>query len=556
MVKKKPEPRFRSAMSEDQKRSLFFTAISDPEVCEMLAGSPIGVENFQELDLYLWYIWEVTSGLFEKHHRVPTIRELRLGLLRRADLPEDPLPDSTIGELADFMDEFERNGESLVVRSDAARTYLHDFMADSVWRQTRHLTSAPGRTPESIRAAIEDLNQELVEIESLDEEGIEPAFYTGYEKDMVPLEVSPYGVPFMDAMLGGGGAPTEVYGMLGPYGGGKTTLLEQLSLSLALLHLSKWLHSNRRQSLGISYFVSYEMSKEIILYRALAHVAQIPFTALMNREPLSTRGKCSPRDYDLFRAQFEHGLYVPSEHERKKSAERRLRQNWKLLDFSGYDPKHPLAGGGKCKEIMNRIEADLRNAKRRGLKRYVAGIFIDYLGMMGKRHCAVYNKDLATHLLSACNTVVDDAKRYLASRFHCPVFISHQLNAKANQLKPGQIADRTDAALTKTVAENCDFLFVGSTPTEEHNLLRLACQKRRRMKGLGPVILQLQGEFAQMVEMSSSYSWDDVTRQFTQLTTIDPRDTLAESEVADEEGYIRRRPSRFDGQVHDLYDLL
>jgi hypothetical protein len=276
----------------------------------------------------------------------------------------------------------------------------------------------------------------------------------------------------------------------------------------------------------------------------------------MNREPLSSRGKLSSRDYELFHRQYEHGLYIPSEQERRESAEQRLHANWKLLDFSGFDSKRPLAGGGKCEEIMHRIDADLRNAAQRGLKRHVAGIFIDYIGMMGKRFCIVNNKNMSTELLPVCNTAVDDARRYLAARFRCPVFMSHQLNANANKLKPGQVADRTDSAVAKTVAENCDFIFVGSAPTEEQNLLRLSCQKRRRMRGLGPVVLQLQGEFAQMVEVSSLYSWDDITRQFTQLTTVDPRDTLIESETADEDGYIRRKPYRFDGQMHDLYDLL
>lgn len=554
--RKEHEPKFRSALSQDQKKSLFFAALSDDEVCSLLASSSLAVENFQELDLYLWYIWDVTERFFRRHQRIPTTRELRLALGQRADSPDDPLPEDTIGEIADFLDDFERGGKSLAVQRDTARVYLRDFMSDMVWRRTQQLTAARGRTPESIRTALDSLNQDLMRIESLSEEGISPVFYDGYEKDLIPIEPSPYGLPFMDALLGGGGAPGEVYGLLSPYGGGKTTLLEQLSLSLALLQLAKWLHSNRRQSLGVSYFVSYEMRREVIVYRALSHVAQIPYTVLMNREPLSSRGKLSPRDHELFRRQYEHGLYIPSEQERRQSAEQRLRQNWKLLDFSGFDPKRPLAGGGKCEEIMRRIEADLHNAKQRNLKRHVAGIFIDYIGMMGKRYCIVNNKNSATDLLPVCNTAVDDARRYLAGYFRCPVFMSHQLNAEANKLKPGRIADRTDSALAKTVAENCDFIFVGSSPTEEQNLLRLACQKRRRMRGLGPVVLQLQGEFAQMVEVSSLYSWDDITRQFTQLTTVDPRDNLRESEVADEDGYVRRRPYRFDGQTQDLFDLL
>jgi hypothetical protein len=552
----KQEPKFRSTLSQDQKKSLFFAAVSDAEVCSLLSSSSLAVEHFQELDLYLWYIWEVTENFFKRHHRVPAVRELQLGLGQRADAPDDPLPDSTVDEIADFLEEFVRNGESQVIGQDTARTYLHDFMADMVWRQTQQLTSVRGRTPESIRSTLETLNRDLTRIESLSEEGIEPAFYDGYEKDMAKIEPSPYGLPFMDALLGGGGAPGETYIVLAPYGGGKTTLLEQLSLNQALLQLARWLHSNRRQSLGISYFVSYEMQREVIIYRALAHVAQVPFTVLMKQTPLSARGKLSPRDYELFHRQYEHGLYIPSEQERKLSAEQRLRQNWKLLDFSGFDPRNPLAGGGKCEEIMHRIDADLRNAVKRGLKRHVAGIFIDYIGMMARRYCIVNNKNLATDFTPVCNSAADDARRYLAKHFRCPVFLSHQLNAQANKLKPGQVADRTDSAGAKTVAENCDFIFVGSLPTEEQNLLRLSCQKRRRMKGLGPIVLQLQGEFAQLVEVSSLYSWDEITRQFTQLTTVDPRDTLIESETADEDGYIRKRPYRFDGQSHSLFDLL
>jgi RecA/RadA recombinase len=554
--KNKNKTEFRNALSLGQKHSLFFTAISDATICQLMIGSPLDIECFQEIDLYLWYIWEVTKKFYKRHRCTPTVRELRLAVGQRIDDPSDPLDDDIIADLADFLDEFEDTGQDSLLKPDIAQSYLHDFLADKIWRKAKQITSPHGQTPESIRSALDTINSDLVKIESLSSHGIEPAFATGYEKTLRPMAVAPFGLPFMDASLGGGCAPGEVCCVLGPYGGGKTTLLEQLSLSLSLLELARWLHSNRRKSLGISYFVSYEMQKEIILYRALAHVAQIPFTVLLNNHPLSSRGNLSPRDYELFQKQYDHGLYIPSERERKESAEQRLRQNWKLLDFSGFDIRNPYAGGGKCEEIMQCIDADIQIASQHGLKRHVAGIFIDYIGMMAKRYCIVNNKDMDHALVNVCNTAVDDARRYLAHHFRCPVFMSHQLNAVANKLKPGQVADRTDSANAKTVAENCDFIFVGSKPTDEHNLVRLSCQKRRRMKSLGPVVLQLQGEYAQLVEASSHYAWDDVTKQFTQLTTIDPHDDLIENENADEEGSVRKRPYRFDGQTYDLFDLL
>jgi hypothetical protein len=552
----KNKTEFRKILSTEQKHSLFFTALLDADFCNLMFNSPLDVDSFQDIDLYLWHIWEVTRKFYKRHRHVPSNRELRLALGQRIDDPNDPLSDDVIDDIADFLDEYEDSGEKNRLNRDVAQSYLHDFLADRVWRTAKQLALRQGQTPESIRSALDTISTDLTQIESLANEGIEPAFATGYEKSLKSMSVAPFGLPFMDAALGGGCAPGEVCCVLSPYGGGKTTLLEQMSLSLALLELARWLHSNRRKSLGISYFVSYEMRKEIIIYRALAHVAQIPFNVLLNNQPLSSRGNLSPRDYELFQKQYEHGLYIPSERERKESAEQRLRQNWKLLDFSGFDIRNPQAGGGKCDEIMHRIDADLRIAGQKKLKRHVAGIFIDYIGMMAKRYCIVNNKDMDRSLISVCNTAVDDARRYLADHFNCPVFLSHQLNAIANKLRPGQVADRTDSANAKTVAENCDFIFVGSRPTDEHNLVRLSCQKRRRMKSLGPVVLQLQGQFAQMVEAGSHYSWDEITKEFTQLTTVDPRDDLAENANADEDGFVRKKPYRFDGQVYDLYDLL
>jgi len=331
------------------------------------------------------------------------------------------------------------------------------------------------------------------------------------------------------------------------------TMLQQMSISLAALQMAKWEHGNKRHSLGLSYFVSYEMPGHEIMARLYANFAQIDIQKFFEGAPLSKSGELSPHDRQLFAKAIEYGIRIPSERERYENAQRRLKHNWKLLDYSGMglndSVPNPSIGSKLFPEIANQIAADMEAHKREGRKRHVAGIFIDYLGIMAHRHCQFHDKDPSKHLRIICNEAPQNTRSYLSFRFNCPVFLAHQLNASAVKLKPGQIADMTEAQESKTLADNCNAVFVLSRPTDdEHRLIRISRQKGRRLPGMGPCVLQVQGQYARVREVGALWSWDDYTRQFIPQTAMDIPHYHEEEEST-------HKPMRFDGQEFNIFKL-
>jgi energy-coupling factor transporter ATP-binding protein EcfA2 len=374
-----------------------------------------------------------------------------------------------------------------------------------------------------------------------------------YDPVSTKSKMQPYGVPFMDVYLGGGGVAGEIYVLLGPTGSGKTSILQQLSISLAALQVAKWEHSNKRHSLGMSYFVSYEMAGPEIMARTYANFAQIDIQKIFEGVPLSRPGELSPQDQVLFAKAIEYGIRVPSEKERYDLAKKRLGENWRLLDYSGMSLNEdevptPEKGSGLWPEIAAQIAADLEYYQKRGQKRHVAGIFIDYIGIMAHRHCQFHDKDPSRHIRIICNESPQNARSYLSYRFHCPVFLAHQLNAAAVKLKPGQIASMTEAQESKTLADNCNAVFVISRQTEdEHRLIRINRQKGRRLPGMGPCILQVQGQYARVREVGSLWSWDELTRQFIPQSELDVAHYREEN--------TGTKPIRFDGQEFETFSI-
>jgi hypothetical protein len=218
----------------------------------------------------------------------------------------------------------------------------------------------------------------------------------------------------------------------------------------------------------------------------------------------------------------------------------RLSHNWRLLDFSGMEPDSKHIGGGGVEEIAGVIEGDMEAQYRKGLKRHVSGIFLDYVGMLGKRQCEVNNLDITQKLRQICLGVIDKSRRKLAAKFNCPVLLTHQLNPEGSALPPGVIANKRQSAEANGLAENCDFVFVVSNLTTQNRLGRMNCQKQRRFDGLRDTLIQVQGAFAQVVNGENLWVWNEDTRDFSQRRS---KDDKADS-------------ATFDGQKLTLFDLI
>ena len=509
-----PPVKFRDALSRTDIVDLMFVALRNTEVYGLLASADPQPEWFGCENEDLWHIWSTCHNFHRKFRRLPNNRELRLALNANViHHPVHPATDELLNEINKFLDKLRTMEEDEFLKTDVATTFAKRFIKDAAWKQLQKISRIPNLTPTNIGEVYKPILEQVAIADSHGKDGHSIPFPKDYEKKHVISTLVPFGVDFIDKYLGGGGAPGEVYCLLGPYGSCKTTLLQQLSISLAQLQSHEWETENQQCSMGLSYFVSYEMTEEVLQYRAIANVAEIPFDVLFNHQVLSRSNNLNDRDRELFSEHIARGWHIPGEHERKKAAECRLNHCWRILDFTGQGTTDESVGGGLWDEIRTKINGNLQWYENHNRRVHVAGIFIDYLGVMARRHCFVNDLDITEHVRSTLVSSIGEIRRKLAHHFRCPVVVAHQLNAKGNQLKPGVLPKMTQAAESNTVSENCDFVFV-IAKVNDKGLTRIECQKHRRMKGLGPIVLQVHGEYARVEDVSAVMVFDDASKQY------------------------------------------
>lgn len=320
---------FQNVLSTDQKDALFQTAILNVAVYRLVEQSEISLDCFSELDLYLWYIWEVVTAFFKRHRRLPKKKELRLELEARMNDSADYLDDPTVEDITNFYKSIPFAEPPLDL--DTARDYLQRLFKEKAWRTLRQTSTENRKVPDNFDDVLGAVRTDLATASAV---AATPLLSPFDQKQYDPIEhkhrLIPYGVPFIDAYLGGGGVPGEVYVVLSATGAGKTTLLQQLSISLASLQVAKWERSNKQKSLGMSYFVSYEMPGWEVMVRLYSNYAQIKSQKFFERLPLTRDGNLSEEEQVLFARAIEMGVRVPSEKERFEHAKKRLQHNWRL----------------------------------------------------------------------------------------------------------------------------------------------------------------------------------------------------------------------------------
>lgn len=304
------------------------------------------------------------------------------------------------------------------------------------------------------------------------------------------LQKSSSGVDFLDAVMNGGDAVGEVYGVLGAYGSGKTCLAVQATYEKALVFQAE--HDARGGPLATTHLFHYEAGYDEILRRLWAYAARVHKDVFESFDPnaLSTTGKLKSYELTTFaRTIAEEGLAnVPGERERLDKALTLIRRNVYLHDFSS-PADDPGAGTGGVDEIA----AKLRYEADRDMR--IGAVYVDYVLAAARRQLAATGRrteDLR-HLI---NAFPDECMRKIAKPFGCRVYLFHQLSGAANARGFGARLDHSDSGECKTFAENLWFCFVLGARDLETNCLQLYVSKSRRARGVeSPPLLRLVGQF-------------------------------------------------------------
>jgi len=402
-------------------------------------------------------------------------------------------------------------GIDLLLRFLRERT-VHDVLAKAV-------TDSAGSTIDNIDELIQNMKDRISAVAQVTTSPVESAFPADWHP-VLPDKV-PTNVPFLDTFLNGGHVAGETYGLLGGYGSGKSTLAVQL------LGAVGWIEQDKRIAdpnyvEGECYLFHWEDTSDNYRIRLLSNLAQIERDHIeqwvkelhhLNNPP--TRGDLSYRgghlhayEMDRYREDVhrEGVANVNGEYERIVELLPRLRErNIHFIDMSGTgaDPKR---GSGYIKEMSQFIADDLRaRNKADGKQHHVAVVIIDYAGICAKRHLRMNNLH-ETELRHLVGEFGDNCMRLIAKPFMTPVWVMHQLAADAQKRTAASQQHYSDAAESKSFAENMWFCFALGTLDPIHQVTQFTVSKARRTK-LGPAPrVKINGSLSTMIDVTDKYT--------------------------------------------------
>ena len=377
------------------------------------------------------------------------------------------------------------------------RRFLEERMIADTLRGA--FDTSAGGIPSNLPDIIERANRQRERISGIQEDPVEAGIPENWEP--VALNVWPTGLTFLDASMDGGHACGEVYGVLGPFGVGKTTLGIQLCVEQCRYWYDREVEYG--EDGGQVYFFSYEQSATEVRRKAIACAAQIHMSTMntFSGDGLSTCGHLKSYETTMFTQQGLLGGNAPpppGEQERYDDVEDMLRNHLRIVDLSGGAKKR--SGDGYVSEIAAILDNDVRRNNARPRM-----VCIDHVWLAAYRHLQAQGMD-ERRLRHFITMFGDDMKTKVADRFELPCWLLHQYNGDANKASPAKLLSHTQAAESSSFAMPLSFCFCIGNKDQQSNTAQMVCTKRRRSGNpLPPSILQIQGEFSTLVDKTDSF---------------------------------------------------
>lgn len=174
------------------------------------------------------------------------------------------------------------------------------------------------------------------------------------------------------------------------------------------------------------------------------------------------------------------------------------------MDFTGAKPEYASQAADMARGLAEIINADQEEQGRPG----VSMVVIDYAGAAADRYCEANNLQpdrVMRHLIGRFPMRV---KNQIAVPFFCPVWIMHQLNAKANERSAGQVPKPTDVSEAKNFSENMAYTFMLGTKTKDH-LAMLTNAKQRRSEARQDRVVRIDGKFSRIIDAGDEFRNDN-----------------------------------------------
>lgn len=322
----------------------------------------------------------------------------------------------------------------------------------------------------------------------------------GTEIELPPPPI-PTGIPWIDNFIGGI-RPKDILGLLGPFAGGKTTMLISASVRIAEMF---WASNQNKLSVFLGYEDGAEKSRHLC-WAAAAHINRTLFAHGFNWSDFSTRE--NPKPYDLELPENRNGQVVLGELERWNAAMRWYNSHFFYMDFAHSKGTQTGKGGIEEVAVALREICEQRQCE-------IGFIAIDYAGLMIDRHVSATRNASTTEYSRHLSRLPDDIRRIIADDFGCTVMLAHQL-APGDYKKspPGKYLHHTDAQGSKSFAEN---LHSCACINQKDNDSRASTIQWSKIRALLPPaitgIVKIPQDLVDMQLVSDDYYVDPMTNK-------------------------------------------
>lgn len=258
----------------------------------------------------------------------------------------------------------------------------------------------------------------------------------------LPPVAEPTGVRWLDEFIGGIRA-RDLIGLLGPYSGGKTTMLISATAQIAQMFY------NTQQN-KVAVFISYEDDAEKVrplIWSAFGHIDRDLFSRGVSPwDALSTTANLKP--YDLLLPENRNGQIILGERERWDGARQWCNEYFHYLDFASSRDNSSVGKGGLSEVVVALQQIVESTGKQIGF------LSIDYAGLMMERYIEAARNAQSSDYSRYLSLLPNALRQHIANEFNCSILLAHQIAAgMANEL-PGKYMHHTNAKGSKGFAEN------------------------------------------------------------------------------------------------------
>ena len=311
------------------------------------------------------------------------------------------------------------------------------------------------------------------------------------------LELTSTGVPYVDAAVGGHRAG-EVAGILGPTGGGKTTLGVHMAVANAGMCWFEGQRDGVRPKFVI--YVTAEESAVFLRPKVWSAFFRIQRSRAAAADPFANM--TTPETILEYERDDQRGQpRVLSERERYELKQPALRSCLAVLDVSG-SAEFPNAGTG----YINELEAHITRLVESRDNQEVSMVVIDYAGLIVQRHMEFNGMD-ESNRRTLLKYFANTCRQQIAERFMCPVWVLHQLNGEVGVSSSTRKLTHNSAADSKSFAENMVVCGVLGTahPGTGCRLLNWSKTRNKANELVTPAVLKIHPDFALMMDVSGQY---------------------------------------------------